>query len=179
MFGPGGVGKGTLIRRLLEDDEALWLSRSWTTRQRRPGEPADAYTFVDPERFEAKAAEGGFLEWARVLDDLYGTPVPEAHPGKDAVLEIDIQGARQILGTCDDVVCILVLAPSVEAQSGRLRSRGDSEDHITRRVELGQREELEGRALASHIVVNDDVDATVAQLRAIIDEARREASPRP
>jgi guanylate kinase len=150
------------------------LSRSWTTRPRRPGEPDDAYHFVDRDRFEEHASGGGFLEWAQVLDHLYGTPVPHPPPGSDVILEIDVQGARQVLARDEDAVCVLLLPPSVEEQVARLRGRGDSEDHVQRRIDLGQQEVAEARALASHEVVNDDLDRAVTDLAAIIDAARRD-----
>lgn len=174
IVGPGGAGKGTLIRCLLAGDDSLWLSRSWTTRPRRPGEPEDSYHFVDRNRFEEHASQGGFLEWAQVLDHLYGTPVPDPPTGSDVILEIDVQGARQVLARDEDAVCILLLPPSVEEQVARLRGRGDSEDHVQRRIDLGQQEIVEARALASHEVVNDDLDRAVADLAAIIDAARRD-----
>lgn len=114
-----------------------------------------------------------------MLDELYGTPLPEMQPGRDVVLEIDVQGAQQIVASCEDVLCVLVLAPSIEAQAARLRARGDPEQHVQRRVELGLSEVEEGRLIATHTVVNDDVDSAVAQLLAIIEGARDEASPRP
>jgi guanylate kinase len=179
VFGPGGVGKGTVIKRALERDDRLWLSRSWTTRARRPGEPADAYNFVDKAGFEANVAAGGFLEWALVLDDLYGTPMPEAPVGRDVVLEIDVQGAHQVAVERPEALLVLMLAPSVETQTARLRARGDLEDHVQRRVELGRSEEHDGRALAAHLIVNDEVESSVDRLLAIIEDARNEASSRP
>ena len=163
---------------MLARDDRLWLSRSWTTRPRRHGEPEDAYRFVDRDTFNERVEAGGFLEWAPVLDHLYGTPWPEPPPGSDVLLEIDVQGARQVLETHPDAVCILLLAPSVEAQRARLRARGDSEEHLKKRIELGQSEEGEGRALATHVVVNDNLDSAVDQLSAIIDAARS-AQTRP
>lgn len=171
-MGPGGVGKGTVIRRLVERDPRLWVSRSWTTRARRPGEASDAYTFVDRAAFEAFRDEGGFLEWAEVLDDLYGTPHPVPPPGCDVVLEIDVQGARQVLSKNPDALCVLLLAPSAEVQEARLRGRGDSEEHVRRRVALGVEEERQGRLLASRVIVNADLETTVDQLLAIIETAR-------
>ncbi|MGO9197686.1 MAG: guanylate kinase [Acidimicrobiales bacterium] len=178
VVGPGGVGKGTVIRELLARDPKLWLSRSWTTRRQRPGEPDDAYFFVDTETFNQRVASGGFLEWAPVLDHLYGTPIPEPPPGSDVLLEIDVKGARQVLERHPDATCILVLAPSVAVQAARLAARGDSEEHARRRIALGELEEDEGRRLATYVVVNDDLDSAVAQLSAIIDAARS-ASSRP
>lgn len=168
-----------MIKRLLELDDHLWLSRSWTTRQRRPGEPVDAYTFVDRARFEERITAGGFLEWAPVLGELYGTPTPDPPEGRDVVLEIDVQGARQVSERHPEALSVMVLAPSVEAQTQRLRTRGDPEEHVQRRVALGRAEEAEGRELASHVIVNDEVETSVAQLLAIIEVARHEAKPQP
>jgi guanylate kinase len=157
----------------LERDDRLWLSRSWTTRGRRPGEASDAYHFVDRPTFESAIAAGAFLEWAQVLDDLYGTPLPPMGDDRDVVLEIDVQGARQVLASTPDALAVLVLAPSVDTQIERLRARGDAEDHIRRRVALGRTEEQEGRPLAHAVIVNDDLDESVDQLLAIIEEARK------
>jgi len=158
---------------LVEEDPRLWLSRSWTTRERRPGEDADAYTFVDTETFEKRIAAGGFLEWAKVLDSYYGTPTPEALEGKDLVLEIDLQGARQVLKLADHVLCVLLVPPSVAVQEARLRSRGDSPEHIARRIALGRDELAASREIVDATVVNDDLDQAVADLAAIVDDARR------
>lgn len=176
VVGPGGVGKGTLIRQLLARDDQLWLSRSWTTRPQRPGESEDAYNFVTREAFLANIEAGGFLEWAQVLDDLYGTPVPSPAAGKDLVLEIDVQGARQVLELAPDALCVLVVAPSPDEQTARLRARGDSEDHVRRRLALGEREVAEAHEIADEIVVNDDLESAVDRLAAIIDAARAGAS---
>ncbi len=156
----------------MERDDRLYLSRSWTTRPPRPGEHEDAYNFVDRASFLAHAEAGGFLEWAQVLDDLYGTPIPSPPPGKDLVLEIDVQGARQVLEIDPEAVCILLVAPSVEAQSARLRARGDSEEHVSRRIALGEKEVAEARRIADAVVVNDDLESTVSELAAIIEAAR-------
>jgi guanylate kinase len=133
---------------------------------------------VDRQTFQQHIAAGGFLEWADVLGELYGTPLPDAPDGRDVVLEIDVQGARQVAARRPDAVCVLILAPSVEAQMDRLRSRGDPEDHVHRRVELGRTEESAGRALASHVIINDDLELSVSQLAAIIESARNGAEPR-
>ena len=178
MSGPGGAGKGAIVSRLVARLPGLWLSRSWTTRARRPGEPADAYRFVDRETFEAHARAGGFLEWVEFLPGhLSGTPVPEPPPGEDVILEIDVRGARQVRERYPDARVVLVLPPSREAQEERMRRRGDDEQRIARRLAMSDEEERDGRALADHVIVNDDLDRAVEELTGIVS-AWRNALPR-
>jgi guanylate kinase len=134
---------------------------------------------VDREAFLARVAEGGFLEWATILGEYYGTPMPEPPSGCDVVLEIDVQGARQVLERRPDAYCVLVRAPSREVQEQRLRARGDSDEHIARRIDLGRREEEEGLKLASYVVVNDDLDGAVRDLSGIVEAVRRQEESRP
>ena len=160
------------MARLVERDPQLWLSRSWTTRPRRPGESTDAYTFVDRARFEAAVEEGRFLEWAEFLGHLYGTPFPEAPSGRDVVLEIDLQGARQVKERYPEALVVLLLPPSAEVQRRRLEGRGDGEEEVARRIALGIEEERTGRELTPFVVVNDDVDRAVAEVAGILDKLR-------
>ena len=168
------MGKGTLVSRVTERAPHVWLSRSWTTRPRRPGEPEDAYHFVDRPTFLAKVEAGGFLEWTELEanHELYGTPWPEAPPGAAVLLEIDVQGARQVVEHHPEAVVILVVAPSPEAQAERMRGRGDDEEAIAARLALGAEEERVGRELAHHVVVNDDLDRAVQEVLDILDGYR-------
>ncbi len=165
-----------MVRRLVETDPRFWLSRSWTTRARRVGEDEDAYTFVDTATFLERVAAGGFLEWATVLGEHYGTPYPEAPPGRDIVLEIDVQGAEQVLERCEDVVVVLLVPPSRAEQRRRLEGRGDPPEQVERRIALGELEVERARRIARAVVVNEDVDKSAAELVAIVDRARRQAS---
>ena len=162
-----------MASRLVERDRSLWLSKSWTTRARRPGEAADSYFFVDRPTFEEHGAAGGFLESVEFLGNLYGTPIPDAPASKDVVLEIDLEGAKQVKARHPDALVVLLLPPSVEEQAERLRGRGDLDAEAARRIEKGVEEERLGRALAQHVVVNDDIDRAVAQVAGILDRHRK------
>lgn len=172
VSGPGGVGKGTVVRELVAADPRLWLSRSWTTRAPRPSESADAYHFVDRPTFLAHVESGGFLEWAEFLGDLYGTPQPEAPDGHDLVLEIDVQGAAQVLEGHPDALVVLLVAPDADTQRVRLEGRGDPPEQVQRRLDHAGREVAVGRALGAIEVVNDDLATTVSELAGIIAAAR-------
>ena len=172
ICGPGGAGKGSIVQGLLRHDDRLWLSRSWTTRARREGEDPDAYVWVTPEAFRERAEAGGFLEWAEFLGNLYGTPTPDPPDGMDVLLEIDVQGARQVKAAYPEAVGVLVRPPSREVQEARLRGRGDPEEKIQQRLLLADREEWEGAGLADHEVVNDDLDGVVEEVAGIIDAWR-------
>jgi len=168
VAGPGGVGKDTLVRRLLEGDDRLWLSRSWTTRPPRPGERADAYHYVDRPTFEANVAAGDFLEWAEYLGHLYGTPWPRPEPGQDVALVIEVKGAAQVLERVPGAVMVLALPPSPAEQEARMRERGDTEDQLARRLASAPAEVAAGRRLAHHVVVNDSLEGAVGELRGIL-----------
>lgn len=175
LSGPGGVGKGVIAAHLVDRDERLWLSRSWTTRARRPGEAADAYHFVDRKTFEAHIESSGFLEWAEFHGHLYGTPALRAPRGRDVLLEIDVQGARQVLQRHPEALLVFVDAPSRAHQAERLRGRGDPEEAVARRVAVAEREAELARELEAVHVVNDDLGTTVDEILSIIDQHRESA----
>lgn len=172
ISGPGGVGKGTLVRKLVAHDDSLCLSRSWTTRKRRPGEPSDAYVFVSDEAFRAHADRGGFLEWVEFLGNRYGTPMPAAEREKDLILEIELEGAQKVKAMWPDAVLVFIVPPSTTALQERLAKRGDSPDRIAQRLDKGKAELAIGRTIADEIVENDDLESAVAALQAIIRRHR-------
>ncbi len=172
VSGPGGVGKGTIVNALAARDQQLWLSRSWTTRAQRPGESDTAYVFADRDAFEARIAADGFLEWTDFLGNYYGTPRPETIPGRDVVLEIEVDGAKQVKALHPEAVLIFVLPPTREEQQRRLRGRGDAEHKVAERLQKALDEEPVGMALANHVVVNDDLERTVGEMMQIIGHHR-------
>ena len=168
VSGPSGTGKGTIVDALVEADPSLWLSRSWTTRARRMAESPYAYRFVDRKTFEEKVAEDGFVEHAEVFGNFYGTPVPTPPAGSDVVLEIDVQGAQQVRAKYAEAVLIFIEPPNRAAQEARLRSRGDDEAVIARRIAKADAEESVGHAIADHVVVNDWLERAVAEVAGIV-----------
>ncbi len=175
VSGPGGVGKGTIVDALVERDPRLWLSRSWTTRDRRVGESADAYVFTSTDEFERKITEGGFLEWTEFLGNYYGTPVPDFDTGENApdiVLEIELDGAQQVKRRFPEAILIFVLPPSRAEQERRLRGRGDPGDRVQARLRKAELEEPIGRAEADMVVVNDELERTIDEMLNILDQRR-------
>ncbi|MEO7428281.1 MAG: guanylate kinase [Acidimicrobiales bacterium] len=172
ISGPGGVGKGTLVAQLVARDPLLWLSRSWTTRAPRTGEAADAYTFVTTEQFEDRIAGDGFLEWAPFLDYLQGTPLPEPPEGRDVVLEIDVQGAGQVLERHADAVLLFIDAPSRDEQRRRLEGRGDPPEKVDKRLAIAESEAAAAQRLGMRTIVNDDLERAIAEVASVIDAAR-------
>ena len=162
------------MNELVKRDPALWLSRSWTTRARRPSEAPDAYVFVDRPTFEQHRDSGGFLEWTELPANhcLYGTPWPDPPDGRDLVLEIDLDGARQVRGRSPDAVIVLVEPPSWDELERRLRGRGDAESQVSSRLALAEVEVRDGRGLADHVVVNDSLDSAAGEVAGILDRYR-------
>ena len=164
------------MRALLARDPSLWLSRSWTTRPQRPGEPDDAYVYTSRQAFEDRIASGGFVEWTDFLGSYYGTPTPTAPPGTDVVLEIEVDGAQQVRRRHPNALLIFVLPPSREEQQRRLQVRGDPPDKVAARLRKAEDEEPVGKAISDYVVVNHSLDRTVDELLEIIhgERARRD-----
>lgn len=135
-----------------------------------------AYDFVSRTRFEDHIAAGGFLEWTEFLGNLYGTPVPKAPDGRDVVLEIEVDGAQQVKRLHPDAMLIFVLPPTRGEQERRLRVRGDHEDKVLARLRKAEVEEPVGLDLADHVVVNDDLEATVEQMLRLVARGRIEVA---
>lgn len=161
-----------MVSRVVDRDPGLWLSRSWTTREKRPGEPADAYNFVTRDRFEDHIEGDGFLEWAEFLGHLYGTPRPTPPPGRDVLLEIDVQGAQQVLDQHPAALLLFIDTPSPEVQADRLRGRGDLEVKVQARLAASVEERRMGRDLGAVEVINDDLDRAVGDVIGHIARAR-------
>jgi guanylate kinase len=169
ITGPSGVGKGTLIRMLRERA----LSVSATTRQPRAGETqGEDYWFLSDEEFDRRIADGEFVEWAEYSGRRYGTLREELERhtsgGRPVVLEIEVQGARQVRRTLPEAVQIFIEPPSEEALRDRLIGRGtDDPEQVARRLRVAE-EELQAVGEFQHVVVNDRLDAAVDQLAAIV-----------
>lgn len=170
---PSGTGKTTVVERLVQVVPDLALSRSYTSRTARPGEQDGVdYNFVSRSRFEEMIAAGAFLEWADVFGNLYGTGAADAGQhlalGRDMVLVIDVQGARQVRQRCTGTVGVFVLPPSFAALERRLRGRSkDAEEAMQRRLQTA-RDEVAAFTEYDYVIVNDELDACVDRLRAIV-----------
>jgi guanylate kinase len=173
ITGPSGVGKGTLIRTLRERVPELELSVSATTRAPRPGEEDGvAYHFMTDERFERLVDEGAFVEHARYSGRRYGTLRAELDrrtaAGHPVVLEIEVQGARQVRASMPDAVQVFIAPPSEDALRARLVGRGDtSPEDMEARLAVA-REELAARDEFGHVVVNDRLEDAAAELISLV-----------
>ncbi|MCC6155902.1 MAG: guanylate kinase [Candidatus Hydrogenedentes bacterium] len=174
---PSGAGKHTVLKRTLAHDPDLTYSISATTRKPRVGEQdGREYYFLERPEFEQRVAAGEFAEWAEVHGNLYGTLRSEldriVSSGKDALMELDVQGMRNVTGLGIDAVTVFIMAPSLEELEQRLRARGtDSEEVIALRLKNAIKE-IASRREYDHVIVNVDIRDAVAELEAIIRAAR-------
>jgi guanylate kinase len=173
ITGPSGVGKGTLIRGLMERLPQLELSVSATTRQPRPGERDGAdYHFLTPEEFDRRVAEGDFVEHADYAGRRYGTLRSELDrrlgAGVPVVLEIEVQGARQVREAMPEAVQVFIAPPSLEALRTRLIGRGtDDPEEVERRLQVAE-QELAAQSEFGHVVVNDRLEDALDELGRIV-----------
>jgi guanylate kinase len=174
---PSGGGKRTVLERVMASDANLEYSVSATTRQPREGETDGVdYMFLDRAEFDARIEADAFAEWADVHRHRYGTLHAELErvlaTGKDAVLELDVQGMRKLREAGRDCVTVFITAPSLDALERRLRSRGtDSEEQIAGRMETAK-VEIAARHEFDYIIVNDEIDEAVADMEAIVRAER-------
>jgi guanylate kinase len=174
VSGPTAVGKGTVVGRLAEQYPAVWVSVSATTRQPRPGETDGVhYRFVDEGVFDQMIDNNELLEWARVHGRYrYGTPwkpVWQAlHAGRSAILEIDLQGARQVRRSCPDASFVFVAAPSWEELLDRQAGRGTETAAERARRLSSARAEMAAADEFDHTIVNSDVQTAVSELAALL-----------
>lgn len=174
VSGPSGAGKGTLLSQVIERIPDAWVSVSATTRSPRPGEIEGVhYFFLDTDEFKSLVEQDGFLEWAQVHDNFYGTlkksVVDHMNAGDQVILEIDVQGALQVRKALPEAHLVFIEPPSLEELERRLRQRGTETDDVissrmkTAEVELAQKMEYDVQ------VVNDDLERAVDELVEVIN----------
>jgi guanylate kinase len=174
---PSGTGKTTVVERLVETCPSLARSRSYTSRKARTGERDGVdYNFIERAQFEAMAAQGGFLEWADVFGNLYGTGRADTEAllarGDDVVLVIDVQGARQVRSRVPEAVGVFLLPPSFETLEVRLRGRCQDEETAIRRRLATARAEVSAVGEYDYVVINDELTRCVGELCAIVTAER-------
>ncbi len=180
ISGPSGAGKGTICNHFLDEDD-VYLSVSVTTRNKRNEEIEGVTYFYDTvEGFEKRIKDGKMLEWAKYGENYYGTPKDIVEEKLDAginvILEIEVQGAFKVKEIMSDAVMIFVVPPSMKELYQRLINRGrESTDEINKRIDIA-RGELKKAFLYNHIVVNDNLEESVKEVRRIINERKEKTT---
>ena len=181
LSAPSGTGKTSLTKSLLRKDINLWLSISYTSRLMRPSEvEGHDYFFVERNVFEQMLGDGEFIESAEIYGNLYGTSqkwINEAiNSGKDILLEIDGQGARQVRKIFSDVVSIFILPPSLEVLEDRLKNRNqDSKEVIAKRM-AAAKEEISHVSEYDYVIINDNIDIALRDLVSVVQSERLRTS---
>jgi len=170
---PSGAGKTSLVKALLDTTGYIRVSVSHTTRAPRPGEvDGQDYHFVSKEDFQQLVSEDAFLEHAQVFDNFYGTSQrwveSELEAGRDVILEIDWQGAEQVRRLMPDAVSVFIAPPSIDALEQRLRNRGQDSEEIIQRRMRDARSEMSHYGEYNYLIINDDFNNTLEELRSII-----------
>lgn len=170
---PSGAGKTSLVNALLKTTPHIGVSVSHTTRKPRPGEvDGVAYHFVNVDEFQQMIGEGAFLEHAQVFDNFYGTSQrwveSELAAGRDVILEIDWQGARQVRHLMPEAVSVFIAPPSIEALRQRLQGRGQDDETTIKRRMHDARSEMSHYGEYDYLIINDDFDNTLLELQSIV-----------
>jgi guanylate kinase len=179
ISGPSGVGKSTITRQLLERRKDAYLSVSVTTRPQAPSEQnGREYWFISREQFHQRIEEGSLLEYAEVFGNLYGTPRDKTEEalngGKTVILEIDVQGARQVKSLYPQATMIFLLPPSDKTLAERMRRRGRESGAVAaRRLGAAGSETAAAWQYYDHMVVNDDLEQAIGEVMQIIQDAPR------
>ncbi|RUA03118.1 MAG: guanylate kinase [Deltaproteobacteria bacterium] len=182
LSAPSGAGKSTLCRALLDHFSDLQYSVSYTTRSPRKGEKEGVdYHFISPARFEEMIAQGKWAEWARVHGNYYGTSGEDIEKhlkaGRDVLLDIDVQGAAQILKRYPDGISVFILPPSMDALRARLDERGtDSRETIEKRLAEAENE-IRQKDRYRHVIVNDRLEKAIAGLIDLVNRYRHPPQP--
>lgn len=177
ISGPSGVGKGTIISQILQDEEGIWKSVSATTRKPRKGEVDGIdYFFLDEQEFQKLVSDDGLLEWAEYAGNCYGTPKLSVQEhldsGEDVILEIDVQGAFQIKDAFPDAVLVFIEPPSEEELLARLKGRDSEDDNAVAARMKAAKMEMSRKMEYDVRFVNDDLADTVKQIEEFIEESR-------
>jgi guanylate kinase len=177
VVAPSGAGKSSLVNALLKQDASIGLSVSFTTRAPRPGEVnGREYNFLSEAEFLARKEAGDFLEWAKVHGNYYGTSKSwiesQMQNGKDVILEIDWQGARQVQTIIPEAIWIFILPPSIQALEDRLLHRAQDDQATIQKRVAAAKEELTHVAEANYLVINDDFETALAELNHVVLASR-------
>jgi len=173
LTGPSGVGKGTIVRKILDNHSDVWLSISATTRQPRTGEiEGQHYLFLEKKDFQKIIDKEGFLEWALFSNNFYGTPKKSVKEkikaGTNVLLEIELEGARQIRKTFPEALQIFLAPPNLSELEKRIRGRGtESEESIRDRLEIANRELIATKEFDA-VVINEDVDKAFREIEGLM-----------
>ena len=169
LTGPSGVGKGTIVRKILDNHRDVWLSISATTRQPRPGEiDGKHYLFLEKKNFQKIIDKDGFLEWASFSNNFYGTPKQiikeKIEEGTNVLLEIELEGARQIRKSFPKAFQIFLAPPNLSELEKRIRGRGtETEEAIKDRLEIANKELIAQNEFDA-VVINEDIDKTYREV---------------
>ena len=175
--GPSGVGKGTIVKKVFAALKNIEFSISCTTREIRPGEKDGVnYFFKSKDEFEKMIKDDALLEWAEFVGNYYGTPkdfvFETLDSGKDVFLEIEVQGALQVMEKYPEALSIFLIPPTIDELEARLRTRGTEKEEVLQKRLAKAREEMKYIDKFNYVVTNDDLDKAVESVKALIMAAR-------